>query len=253
MDKLYLCYNQLKLIIGSLIEDFSAARMVEVYRKYWRPTQVKVILLAESHVFTGASDIARSVTASKVGVSLPDYPTSYVRFVYCLGYGESGLMDAPLMNNPGTTQYWKILYSCVHPISSHADCAPITKGGTPNDSQRWKNKVDLLLLLKNQGVWLVDASITALYGLPKKPSAAKRRQITTLCWDGWVRDVVCDAAPCDVICIGNEVGEVLKTRITKDLGKAPHILPQPQAHLPGDTHLTALQKYHYICSGAAGT
>lgn len=80
---------------------------------FWRPTNVRVVLLAESHVFTGAPDLERRV------VRLPGapsgIPTSFVRLVYCLGYGENDILDRRIAEPPnaGTPQFWRIFASCV--------------------------------------------------------------------------------------------------------------------------------------------
>ena len=74
---------------------------------------MRVVLLAESHVFTGAADLERCI------VRLPGapagIPTGFVRLVYCLGYGENDILDRRISEPPntGTPQFWRIFASCV--------------------------------------------------------------------------------------------------------------------------------------------
>jgi hypothetical protein len=64
-------------------ESYPVVKLVNDYRLYWKPQRVKTILFAESHVYTNELE-----TAIKHTINLPDYPTSYVRFVYNLAYGS---------------------------------------------------------------------------------------------------------------------------------------------------------------------
>jgi hypothetical protein len=59
---------------------------------------------------------------------MADYPTRYVRFVYCLGYGENDLLDIDLENNTGTPQYWKIFSSCVAKNDKDLEFERVLKG-----------------------------------------------------------------------------------------------------------------------------
>ncbi|MDQ6666242.1 MAG: hypothetical protein M3Z23_17830, partial [Acidobacteriota bacterium] len=57
-----------------------------------------------------------------------DIPRGFVRLVYCLGYGESHLLDEPIeARNSGTPQFWKIFYSCLNPIQSSETFAPVAR------------------------------------------------------------------------------------------------------------------------------
>ena len=82
MASLRECYDQLKDILGSGIEPYESVELVESYRCYWKPEKVRIILLAESHVFTSMSDMRIALPAIS---GLDGYPTSYAKFVYCLG------------------------------------------------------------------------------------------------------------------------------------------------------------------------
>lgn len=82
------CYNQIQQILGDDTEPFESVSLVEEYRQYWKPDKVSVVLLAESHVFT--SDEDRTILLSQLA-DLPEYPTRYAKFVYCIAYGERGV------------------------------------------------------------------------------------------------------------------------------------------------------------------
>lgn len=79
--------------VGGRAESGAYLASVAAWRDAWRPAQVRVLLVAESHVAEKPGDIG-------VSVALPawaqrDLPTSYCRLVYCLGYGESPLCTLP--------------------------------------------------------------------------------------------------------------------------------------------------------------
>lgn len=88
--------------------------------------------------------------------------------MYCLGYGENRLLNQSIESpaNTGTPQFWKIFYSCANPITANSDFAPIQASTSP--AQRIANKIRLLNTLQDLGVWLLDASLAALY-LPGRP------------------------------------------------------------------------------------
>ena len=56
-DKLKKCYNEIKKKYPSKIfESWSVIKTVHDLRQFWKPQQVKVILLAESHIYTDDSE-----------------------------------------------------------------------------------------------------------------------------------------------------------------------------------------------------
>jgi len=131
-------------------EPYEAALAGERYRYYWKPSAVKMILVAESHLFTDVDDLACRIDPSKLPISLPNCPTEFVRLVYCPGYGDSSVFVAnriPAGSNSGTDDYWEILSRC-------AD----TWTGMTGDLQ-WKLRT--LQELQKKGIWLLDASVHA--------------------------------------------------------------------------------------------
>ncbi len=93
MNDLRNCYDQLRNIFKDNIEPYESVELVEKYRQYWKPTKVKVVLLAESHVFT--TDADRKIKIQTIS-GLNGYPTEYAKFVYCLAYGEKNLTKSPV-------------------------------------------------------------------------------------------------------------------------------------------------------------
>jgi len=119
MQKLRATYSRIRDLLGEDTEPFESVELVEAYRRFFKPETVRVVLLAESHVYTDDSE--RQIPILPVP-SLSGYPDQYARFVYCLGYGEKSLTKS--VNHPkrdGTPQFWKIFFSCCNPISSPDD------------------------------------------------------------------------------------------------------------------------------------
>lgn len=246
MDGLNEAYRRIRGLIGPDVEDLESVQLVETYRRFFRPTRIKVILLAESHVFTNAQD--RQITLPAIA-ALPGYPTQYARFVYCLAYGERKLTSERLHPRDGTPQFWKIFFSCANPISSGKDFAPIL-GNTPQP-ERLQNKIELLLTLRTNGVWLVDTSIVALYkGGEKVPNLAAALEES---WHSYTKEVVLSAHPVHVICIGKGVASVVSNDLKRALGDNFTVIPQPNAFLSATEHLTNYQRYSEICLRHAGT
>ena len=242
MKKLTEAYSKIKRIIGEDIEPLESVQLVEVYRRFFRPANVRVILLAESHVFTRDSD--RKVPIFPIP-ELPGYPSRYARFVYCLGYGEKTLTRS--LHHPkrdGTPQFWKIFFSCCNLISSPNDFCPVlSKTPTP---QRVGNKINILEQLRAQGVWLVDASIVALYKDGKKiPCMFEALKES---WQSYTRDVVFAAKPEHVICIGKGVANIVKADLDKYFPSKHTVIAQPNAFLSSEEHFANYKKYGKICS-----
>ena len=249
---LFNCYQKIHSILGDQSEPYESVELIEQYRQYWRPEKVNVILLAESHVFT--SNIDRRFKLNDVkddDVPLKDYPDSYAKFVYCLGYGEETVTKSD--NHPakadGTPQFWKILFSCINKVESNQSFSPILKSGTKSASERILNKIKLLVELKKQGIWLVDASIIALYNKGVKPSNDIFNDVIRISWNNYTKKLILDAQPHHVIIVGKGVAKNIESSLSSIVGINNYtIIPQPQAHLSAEEHLSNFQKYYSICS-----
>jgi len=129
---------------------------VEAHRWAWRPAVPRVLLIAESHVYTSPQDIALHMRPGLLPPEAHHAPTAYVRLVYCLGYGESMILDRPVENNRGTPQFWNIFGRL-----AGTGRQPTTLQASWQERIAWK--VRTLLELQARGVWLLDASLHGIY------------------------------------------------------------------------------------------
>ena len=246
-DKLEKCYNIIKNEYPS-IESLPVVKTVHDFRQFWKPHQVKVVLLAESHVYTGDSEQKISFDPSSLLLPI-NYPRYFVRFVYCLGYGENDLLVQSIENNPGTWQYWELLYSCLNDVKNNNwNFSPVLKGGTKNLDQRIRYKIQLLNNLKESGIWLIDASIV---GINEGKSSNKKR-IIKLCWEYYIHDLIKSINPQEVIIIG----ETVKSVIEDELDKMPIEWSwryQPQAQKKSSVHHEAFEHYFKVCNRDSNT
>jgi len=227
------------------VEPFHVVKTGEAHRNFWKPKEVRVLLLAESHVYTSADECLPMHGPTRYGPK--GVPMDFIRLVYCLGYGEPSYVGWPTQHNPGTWQYWKIFSSCIHAIGD-AQFGSILKRNTPVDVDRFNIKIDLLSRLKKMGVWLVDSSVLALY-TPRipKPSRQIRDRVLQTCWDEYIGRVVSTERPRRIIVIGQEVALALQERIS-EVTKGEHItIPQPQGLRSKDAIAHAYRKYHSEC------
>jgi len=241
MKNLNETYLKIQRILGEQTESLESVQLVETYRRFLKPNKVRVILLAESHVFTHDAD--RKVSIPPIP-DLPGYPEQYARFVYCLGYGEKDLTRSTIHpKRDGTPQFWKIFFSCCNPVTSSEDFHPIL-GQTPA-KQRLENKINILKRLQEQGIWLVDASIVALY----KDSKKIPNMFTALeeSWRSYTRDIVISAHPEHVICVGKGVANVVEADLKKHFSGRYTVISQPNAFLSSEEHMENYKTYSKIC------
>src|SRR5262249_44671072 len=111
---------------------------------------------------------------------------------------------------------------------------------------RVRQKINLLESLRDSGIWLVDASIAALY-TPARPKPNARIQEAAMhrSWDGYTGAVVAEAQPEAIICIGKGVQSILRSRL--DRLRIPWItVPQPNARLSRSEHFAAFEIYRRV-------
>ncbi len=251
MDTLAECHRRMARLLGSDAEPIEVLRRADEHRQYWRPERVRVVLLAESHVYTTPDELSRTIAYP---VSAPaDILRGFVRLVYCLGYGENGLLNRPITTPPnaGTSQFWKIFYSCVNDIAANSDFAPVQTGST-SLGERLANKLAVLERMRELGVWLLDASPAALYfpGGPK-PASATLEACLKVGWDSHVRTLVETAAPTHVVCIGRGVETALRARLSMT-GVQVTTVPQPNARLSSAEHHESFRTYFRVVREANG-
>ena len=156
-------YNLIKSYVPkNSVESLEVLKQIQEYWNYWKPKETNVLLLAESHVYTSDCDFEAFCSKIKLNEFIKNYPLRFVRLVYCLGYGEPDLLNQKLDDNSGTTQFWKILSSCIAKDDKDLGFSRILQGNS-SFFGRVRNKVNILHELKRRGIWLIDASIVGIY------------------------------------------------------------------------------------------
>jgi hypothetical protein len=223
---------------GWSLEPETVHAAVAAHRDYWKPDEVRVLLLAESHVLTHARELAATVDLAPYGHA--GAPSEFVRLVYCLGYGEKALVPQ-VSPNPGSPQFWKLFAACVGDLQG----ARVLKGSERNTERRIQNKVALLEELKARGVWLLDASPAALYRSGGgKPKAKEVSSALEAAWSVYASGIVQALQPRVVMVIGKMVHDALEERVrqivqTRD---AVQWMYQPQAHVSAAEHADGLKR-----------
>lgn len=243
------CYRNASSLLASAAEPFSVVECVEQHRLHWRPPRVHTILLAESHVYTRAHEnVAMSGTEQ---LAVANLPMNFVRFVYCLGYGEPDFVGQPVAGNTGTWQYWKLFASCAHSPAPEA-FAPVLKRYSPSFHARLQAKIILLERLRELGVWLLDASILALYapGATRLHAGAYER-LLRCCWEHHIGPTIADANPHSVIVIGRGVHAALRHELQALSAIELHTVPQPQARISAPEISAMHALIHQVCQSAA--
>jgi len=177
-------------------------------------------------------------------------PKGFVRLVYALGYGEDTLLDEPitLRKNSGSPQYWKIFQSCATVPGVPPDFTSLLISRAPDSRARVRAKIELLSSLQKRGIWLVDASVAALYRPGQSVLTSREKSIVLqTCWDAYTRAVLEAADPKAVLCIGVGVARALRTRLDT-IGIPWAGVPQPQAHLSAEKHRGIQAIYAAVCA-----
>ena len=263
---LHQCYNEILKIpkLKEKIESFNiklesikVIEMVDAYRHYWKPSKVNVVLLAESHVYTQSYELDYIVQMGTAN-HLNNYHEHFVRFVYCLAYGEKTLLKEkyfPKKDNRGTPDFWKIFLSCCEEITvdKYNSIYDSIKTATTSDIQRIGKKIDILNKMKSKGIWLLDASIVGLYvpGAKRLAGTSMCNKIISCSWQNYVKNKVLQVAPKFIIVIGKGVGKVLKKELDQLVEQKSiegyETVSLPGDHLPGNGHRDNLMKYYQIC------
>ena len=223
------------------IDSFEVVKQVEEYRRFWKPKETNVVLLAESHVYTDRQDY--EIKCKEI---IPNYPLHYVRFVYCLGYGENDLLERKIANNRGTPQFWKIFRSCVANDQIDLGFNRVLKTRTPDFQKRLRNKIDVLHKMQEKGVWLLDASIVGLYGSEVKNFNEIKRMIE-ISWDNHLINIIKELEPKFIIIIGKKVENILVSKLEK-LDIPYKTILQPQARGNSQEQLERYREYQRICA-----
>ncbi len=234
---------------GVAPDSFRVVREVEALREYWRPDKPCVVLLAESHVATREEDFKLRLNRRILRqYGLEDYPSHFVRFVYCLAAGERELLPAGARaENRSKWQFWRILWSCENdPSTQHFD---FTRKATPDFVTRFAKKVRLLKALRRRGIWLLDASIIGING--QEPNV--KREVTSVSWEKYVgpRIRTLNPRPTRIIVIGVAVaGAVFGSRSREGTwsGIPYEVVNQPQGDRSKVRVRKTLTKIHKLTS-----
>jgi len=240
-------YELLKQVPHTMIDSFAVVKQVEEYRQFWKPKEIKIVLLAESHVYTDEQDSEVKYKRLAINEIIPNYPQHFVRFVYCLGYGENEILERTIKKNMGTPQFWKIFSSCVAESANNEALGfhKVLKTQTPNFEQRLKNKVNILRKMQEKGIWLLDASIVGIYRSGIKNQKTIKR-IIEICWKNHIANVINESQPKHIIVIGKRVENILNLELEKL--KNITVIPQPNARLSRQEQLKNYKKYQSICA-----
>ncbi len=228
MSTLADAYGAASEVLQAPMEPFSVVEAVEQHREYWKPVRTRTVLLAESHVFTTAGE--HRPCRFPAGAVPDDLPNQFVRFVYCLAYGEKAFLPQGAEPMSGTPQFWKIFKACLGPATSpnYFDDVLATKSKT---RERLAAKLGVLGQLRNRGIWLLDASVVALYSPgAEKPSPKMMKRTIEECWRTHTRCQVESAEPETLIVVGKGVCKTLAQELRHVTARVVSV-PQPQARL----------------------
>eukprot|EP00553_Chaetoceros_curvisetus_P011294 CAMPEP_0204637518 /NCGR_PEP_ID=MMETSP0717-20131115/36834_1 /ASSEMBLY_ACC=CAM_ASM_000666 /TAXON_ID=230516 /ORGANISM="Chaetoceros curvisetus" /LENGTH=445 /DNA_ID=CAMNT_0051656963 /DNA_START=57 /DNA_END=1394 /DNA_ORIENTATION=+ len=236
-------------------ESYAAMKVAKEYYDYWRPNKVKIIILAESHVFTDELDATQGHVISTDVLSLEEYPgpRDYCALVYCIGYGEKSVlvprenkdtlsanttvhMQCPSTAAKGTVQFWKVLSALAGeaPGDDGTFGTSVKKTTMKCDNIRIRNKFNILMKLRKEGIWLLDTSMIGWYiqqprtfninrknkmvypNEKARPQSEMKRSTLLLSWELYTKHIVRQAANEGhlqmLIPVGNQVNEFV-TRV----------------------------------------
>lgn len=187
------------------LESLETVKLIHEIRYFWKPEKIKTLLLAESHVCTPEIDIQIGYTNSfHENVNLKGFPNQFANFVYCLGYGENGILSSkPTSKNGGTWQFWQLFNStCDHKYK-------VLAKSEKDVILRVKEKIALLTEMKNKGIWLLDCSFLAVYNGGSKPSKKEMDKILSYSFGNYCLPIIQKEKPEKVIVIGKTVFDVV--------------------------------------------
>ena len=154
-----------KLLPHGDCESFDSVLIAQAFYEYWRPEKPRVILMAESHVFTEFSELNPKISQSIAQEINYHGPRDFVSLVYCLAYGEKECLDVATPSTSidvpkaedvsskdktavyetqckiltqasnGTPQFWNLLAGC---LGQNADDLKKTPGPAIHVSKKRK-------------------------------------------------------------------------------------------------------------------
>lgn len=229
-------------------ESAAVLAAVAAHRAYWRPPEVRLLVLSESHVMTRETELEAQVPLEVFGH--PRAPRAFVRMLYCLGYGERDLVQGRAYPNWGSPQFWKLLAAGVDP----ALAPQVVERTAPELLGRIAAKLKVLEGLKARGVWLLDACPVALYAASQpKPPMRLLAQSMDLAWGVYTREAIREAAPRAVMIVGKMVHDGIGGRIRAMLGPSVPVewMYQPQARRRAAEHAAGIERLRGMLAAIA--
>jgi hypothetical protein len=142
-------------------EQFEACWAAECHRQFWKPEKARLVLIAESHVYTDTDDLKARIRADFLPAAAVAAPPQFVRLIYCLGYGDNSLLThRPVQSNERDTDFWNLFSRAAN--MDLRQTYPVAE------------KVEILQRLQKRGIWLADASIHACMN-PRYPWSKSQR------------------------------------------------------------------------------
>lgn len=249
LERAYSVINSI-LPVHITVDSFDVVKQVEEYRQFWKPKRLNVLLLAESHVYTRDEEYALECNKDFQDYFIKNYPTHFVRFVYCLCSGEPEMFSVKFKHKRHI-QFWKIFCSCVANSSLNLGFEQIRKRETTLN-QRLRNKVRILQEMHDRGIWLLDASIVGIYGAIKDHQI--KQSVIRTCWKNHIQSTIAgfDPYPKAIVVIGKGVANSLNGYLDKlcdSMGTKCTVLPQPQGNRgSSEEQMETYRQYQRICS-----
>ncbi|MEQ2007748.1 MAG: hypothetical protein ABMA26_13210 [Limisphaerales bacterium] len=144
-------------LAGLKAEPAQATYAIEEYRWFWKPQTPNILLVADSSVYTSATDLAAPEWEQyRQDIVPPAFPRNpYCGHLYCPGFGSIQVSDhLEAFRQEVVKEVWDMLVR----LAGH----PCVAGGLLNQQLiQWKH--DMLDSLKSNGIWLLDASVLATH------------------------------------------------------------------------------------------
>jgi len=109
-----------KFISPNDLEYLESMLRAREHVMYWKPSKVKVILLAESHAYTPRELVVGG--PSLPAEYLPEFtgPRGFVAHVNCFLYGENDFISPKIQNDTGSHQFWQLFGVCAYRYDYYA-------------------------------------------------------------------------------------------------------------------------------------
>jgi hypothetical protein len=106
--------------------------------------------------------------------------------------------------------------------------------------------------MRSSGVWLVDASVSALYRAGERLAQGRTYDaVLRACWDAYVGPAIISCAPSAVVLIGKQVHAAIGEALRHDLGNSVRVevIKQPNAHMSVSELTAYRQQIFEFCRG----